>query len=110
MASPFELRHGHARLFAALMLAGACSLLGLNLIHALHHAVGHHDEADDAGGDPFDCFLCKALSRMAPAPAVVFIAPPAEPGEILVASVLVTRPESGIQRPRAARAPPPSIL
>jgi hypothetical protein len=109
MASPFELRHGHARLFAALMLAGACSLLGLNLIHALHHAVGHHCEAD-AGGDPFDCFLCKALSRMAPAPAVVFIAPPAEPGEILIASVLVIRPESGIQRPRPARAPPPSIL
>jgi hypothetical protein len=98
MASPFELRHNHARLFAALMLAGACSLLGLNLIHALHHAVGHHCEAD-AGGDPFDCFLCKALSRMAPAPAVVFIAPPAEPGEILIASVLVIRPESGSSVP-----------
>ena len=109
MASPFELRHGHARLFAALMLAGACSLLGLNLIHALHHAVGHHGEAD-ASGDPFDCFICNALSRMAPAPAVVFIAPPPESGEILVASVLVSRPESGTQRPRAARAPLPSIL
>ncbi len=105
MASPFKLRRRHDRLFAVLMFAGACSLLGLNVIHALHHADGRHCEAETSG-DPFDCFVCNALKHLGSAPAVSFTMPAPERGEVVPSPVLATRTTSCPLSPTAARAPP----
>ncbi len=109
MGSPFELRRRHDRLYAALMFAGACALLGLNVVHALHHADGRHCEAETSG-DPFDCFICNALHHFAPAPVVVLTMPVPEAGEVMATPPEARRPAACPLHPTAARAPPTAIL
>lgn len=110
MASPFELRRRHVRVYRALMLAGACSLLGLNLLHALHHAEDAHCEAE-LSGDPFDCFICNALHHLGPPPLVVAFALPApQRGEVLPPLAQERAPATCPLAPTAARAPPSTVL
>jgi len=106
MASPLRYLARHPRVFSALMLAGACSLLGLTLIHALHHIGDQHCEGEITG-DPFDCFLCNSLHHLAATQAIVFTLPTPQPGEVLQTAAPLTRPAVGLRRPGAARAPPP---
>jgi hypothetical protein len=109
MPSPFQFRRRCARIFAALMAAGACSLLGLTAIHALHHMDGHHCPTD-LSGDPFDCYVCNALTRVAPAPVLVLVIPAPQPGPVVDWPAPPLRPAADAPSRCAARGPPLTVL
>lgn len=109
MPSPFQARRRHARVFAVLMAAGACSLLGLTAIHVLHHIDGHHCPTD-LSGDPFDCFICNALTRIVPASVLLLVIPAPQPGGVFACLAPPIRRAVGTASPTAARGPPAIVL